>query len=170
MQISSTSFSCKACGAWVSLLPDDEIAEEMVSEKFCMTCAMWHRLSRRPKSSYVIVVGKYYAFRDVKTGRRLRTAVRFDGRTFTSALFVNYGKVPDYFRPMLPDNAVFAPRSQRRLAQANDGYSCHRKGCWDRMQCVWFRMDETDWNKIPKNHKTGDENCPLFINKNIPND
>ncbi len=58
-------------------------------------------------------------------------------------------------------------------ARRKDNSDCDFKGCLDRYHCIWFNPDsEKDkkgkrkpYNKIPKKHRIGDEQCPRFFNK-----
>lgn len=74
----------------------------------------------------------------------------------------------------MPD-AVFVDAVTARSinARRHDNADCQFKGCLDRYACIWFNQDSekgTDgkrkpWNKIPKTHNIGDENCPRFIDR-----
>ncbi len=58
-------------------------------------------------------------------------------------------------------------------ARRHDNLDCDFKGCLDRYHCLWFNPDsEKDkkgkrkpYNKIPKTHRVGDEQCPRFFNR-----
>lgn len=58
-------------------------------------------------------------------------------------------------------------------ARRHDNSDCDFKGCLDRYHCLWFNPDsEKDkkgkrnpYNKIPKTHHVGDEQCPRFFNR-----
>lgn len=55
----------------------------------------------------------------------------------------------------------------------HDNLDCDFKGCLDRYHCLWFNPDSEKekkgkrkpYNKIPKTHRVGDEQCPRFFNR-----
>ena len=74
----------------------------------------------------------------------------------------------------MPD-AVFvdAITAKKINSRRHDNADCQFKGCHDRYACIWFNQDsEKDpngkrkpFNKIPKTHRVGSENCPRFFNR-----
>lgn len=122
-------------------------------------------MGRNPSKTYNAVTQYVYlvqqriaiAIHDVErlTNEKERDAAHVDHHDMPDAVFVD---------------AVTAKRINSRR---HDNADCQFKGCLDRYACIWFNQDsEKDangkrkpWNKIPKTHRIGSENCPRFIDR-----
>ena len=82
---------------------------------------------------------------------------------------ISYGKIPERFKALLPNEGQFITRKLYYRLRDNVGHNCQMKGCYDRYHCYYYHPELTEpdgpWNKIPANCQPGWEGCPLFINK-----
>jgi len=108
------TYTCQCCGKSYT----KKLMEEVYQESNCYDCSFWLRKTEYPDyvaNRRAIIDGEHYmvyAETDGLTrgsgGRRVVVEF-FDGRVIESNNLWSQGKIPDRFREMLQDNAVFIP-------------------------------------------------------------
>lgn len=158
-------FVCSCCGRLVTDMEARD-TEKWCDGGMCMECTYWTDLCHNPPSKYCVVIdGRLYHFPPArKTTKETLVAFTTNRKIISSNTAWNYGVVPKRFQPFFPTSAHMISQKEAEIMKRCPDYRCKKLGCWDRMQCFWFGEDEKNWNKIPKDHKIGDECCPLFIN------
>lgn len=147
----------------------------MYRHKECYSCAYWRYLSKhRPTNSIVIdnqLVVALYTETDPFTAilRKNQYIWLFRGELICANHVTNYGEVPKKFKRRFKQDGMFIDEKVYNKIKKRQDHVCMKKGCLDRYQCFFYHPEiaEPDgpWNKIPKWHKPGWEECPLFINK-----
>lgn len=164
-------FVCSKCESIVhpyEYIRNEKLHSRMIKDSVCYTCAYWMDLIEHRMSYDYVIAHQYFAAPPiVKPNKKIAHILTFDGHITHSTELFRYGEIPERFWEQLPNNANFITNNRLRTIQANSEFHCDRIGCWDRKYCLWFQ-GQMDWNEIPKNHKVGSENCPMFINKLNP--
>lgn len=159
---------CSICGKIVEY---PEITGIVNNEPACWECSTWANLASHPKKHFQVINGQYFIFPPViNSSERVRHILTVQGELVSSTELFNYGTIPGHLKSLFPTTAHFVNYHLYRKIKANERYRCRRLGCWDRMQCFWFKEEKKDWNVIPADHKIGAEECPMFINILNPND
>lgn len=165
---------CHICGTEYELRAfsrKHRLTKVMREQHICFDCAFW--LERLQDPDGIIINGKHYTLTPIEvtfTARKknpVTCVLRHDGRVVAAEEFYCSGTIPDRFSSFR-DNAKFISIATFRKID-NNPFKCKLKGCWDRYNCVRYDLEaEKDgpWNLIPKSHKTGEEYCESFINKN----
>lgn len=172
------TYDCLYCGSPVRMASFNllyEIPKIMHREHLCYRCASWERRMENPDPNRIIIDSNLYvAYPFDKTPNhfkaqkgRIYFIIFWDGRTLKTNNMQIIDTVPEPLRPAFPDTAVFAGYHKYRKVRAMYGYHCHRKGCWDRYNCLWYDLakEKKPWNKIPKDWVPGGEYCPNYIQK-----
>ena len=159
-------FACRHCGRIVRRYEQNMTADTQLRLEYpdsCFECAFWLNAHAHPIPNSQIINGQLFSFPPVVRERgRVRHILTVKGEMIDSTELFNYGPVPDRFRELFPDTANFVKCSVYRKLKSN--FTCRKLGCWDRTYCYWYHGKEQSWNQIPKNHKPGDEHCPMYIN------
>lgn len=174
-------YTCTLCGKddYLSNYPSTtKLLHLMKEEKLCFHCAFWTDKIRHPEIPHEIIDGSYYFFGSYQ--KNLQTMSKIDQLNTKTVCVIHkdmsvaisddvrfQGTIPRRFLKYFPDTAQIIPLRLYHRLQADHG-SCYAKGCWDRYECFFYDMSKepaTPWNIIPKTHKTGDEYCPRFLNK-----
>lgn len=166
-------YICKHCGRIVSVYEQINLGNTHAEMRpdACYDCSFWLNMVENPMDDMQVINGQLFSFPPmVEKEHERRRIITTDGRIICSDQFYNYGRVPAHFRHLFPDTAHFINLALSQKLKLFGQYRCKRIGCWDRMHCIWFTEENKTWNKIPANHKIGDEGCPLFVNKLNPYD
>jgi hypothetical protein len=172
---------CRYCGSPVDLENYNQklpLPQVMKKEQLCFACAFWKNLIDNPVPYRQIINGTHWTFNPWSDkpmmfaghGGRAFYIMLNDGNVLRSNNAWFQGEIPEHFRSQLPDTAKFISRTAYYKIKDQPMFQCQSKGCWDRYHCYWYdKTVEVDgaWNKIPSNHKIGDECCELFLDKNI---
>jgi len=170
---------CSCCGAPTELADFDQqaiLTIMMRKRQLCFTCAFWLDKIEHPHPDREIVNGLHCIFHQWQklphfSAFRGTTAyiLKKDGTVKRSNNVWFQGCIPERFKPQLPDTAKFITKEAYYKIRDNVNFFCNKKGCWDRYNCFFYHKELMEangaWNKIPESHKTGDENCELFLNK-----
>jgi len=154
------------------------LPQVMKKEQLCFACAFWKHLIDNPVPYRQIINGTHWTFNPWSDkpmmfaghGGRAFYIMLNDGNVLRSNNAWFQGEIPEHFRSQLPDTAKFISRTAYYKIKDQPMFQCQSKGCWDRYHCYWYdKTVEVDgaWNKIPSNHKIGDECCELFLDKNV---
>ena len=106
-------YTCPSCGKCYARrhTPESYIGNN------CFDCSFWLEKTDYPddmKNHQVIIDGQHYLFHETDSfikgfgGRRFKIQF-FDGRIIETNNLWFQGEIPDQFRSMLPNNAVFLP-------------------------------------------------------------
>lgn len=166
-------YICTSCGRIVSAYEQRMTASmrDEIHTDTCWECTFWLYTAANPKPNFQVINYQYFSFPpEIKDGGRVRHILTTTGEIINSTEYFNYGTIPERFRHLFPNTAHFINGTFLRKLRTNQNFRCKRLGCWDRLQCLWFKEEQKDWNVIPANHIIGDEQCPMFINKLNPND
>lgn len=162
-------YMCTECGRLVSRYEQNMTAHMRDGKDICFDCSFWLNLAAHPKEYAQVINGQYFTFPPViKGSAKVRHILTHEGEIVSSTELYNYGHIPLRFIHLFPNTADFIGGSLLRKLRNNGCFSCKRLGCWDRLHCIWFREEQTDWNPIPKDHVVGEEMCPMFVNKFNP--
>jgi hypothetical protein len=163
-------YECCKCGEKVFVQDYDEepaYIAEMAEMQLCYECHYWQTLPERCPADYIILNGKLiWAPRYVLPFTKPRHFIKTNKDIFRTCYMPVVDEVPERFRDHVRDNVVEISREQYYDISTSYRKKCDRKGCWDRRDCLWYE-GPMDWNKIPANHKMGDEECQSFIVKTI---
>lgn len=111
-----TNYTCSICG---SVEEKEHRSLDAPDKNFCFTCWFWRPKIKAAKNNdqYAVRVDgvHYYIHPDSKGGNRAfsgfggsRFDIRFhDGRLVTTHNLWCQGDIPERFRDVLPDNAIF---------------------------------------------------------------
>ncbi|EMS78004.1 hypothetical protein Dpo_11c01460 [Desulfotignum phosphitoxidans DSM 13687] len=113
-------YTCPSCGKCYTRrhTPESYIGSN------CFDCSFWLEKTDYPdymKNHQVIIDGQHYLFHETDSfikgfgGRRFKIQF-FDGRNIETNNLWFQGEIPDQFRSMLPDNAVFLPVEEKSAA------------------------------------------------------
>ncbi len=159
-------YTCKMCGKIVDaenmFLRSNELKELLV-EELCHDCHYWKGVFSTTEE-HCVIEGHFITYK--RTSNRSRNSaviLTYGKECFLIESYVDYGEIPEKYRKDYPDDANFVNYNVYKRVVFMNGFDCRRKGCWDRIRCLWYRTGEMDWNPIPVNHKIGEEMCPLFI-------
>lgn len=176
-------YDCSCCGK--RILTDQyrtiksPIVVKMLEARLCFDCAYWKNWLENPEANTVVISGSVY-----KVTGKFFTPSRRQARSksiyflydvkdqepcaCTDLLF--RGRIPEPIQKDLPDQYKLITRDEYIRLTTYEAECCLSKGCFDRYHCVWYnaQIAEPDgpWNKIPRRHTIGSEDCPSFVNKN----
>lgn len=167
-------YICKHCGAIINTgdyYNGIQAVREAKEQQLCEKCKFWFDIYTKYKQdpNLEIIDNHAYLFLPNKKStstRKYRFAMKQNHSVVKSNNILELGYVPEPFREILPNTAIFISyTTYRKLNYAN--FSCERIGCWDRYHCLHYNIskEKKPWNQIPSNHKPGDEKCESFINK-----
>ncbi len=170
-------YKCNLCGCEVILekyIPGKPITNLMHTDNLCFRCAYWKNILSDPDKKYEIVGGKAYGYSPIATDAILkdRLHTRYVMRNDKSINLLQcshvIGTVPAEMN--IADTGIFIPRPLYKRLTMWKPFQCRAKGCYDRYSCLWYdaKLQEPNgpWNAIPSTHKTGEEYCKSFIDKN----
>lgn len=141
---------------------------QLEDSKVCFNCSFWLNAAQNPILHAQVIDDQLFSFPPVvKKGGKVRHILTIKGEMIDSTELFNYGKIPEQFKHLFPTTAHFVKCHVYRKLKTN--YTCRRLGCWDRINCFWFREKNRNWNKIPKDYVPGGEHCPMYINILNPN-
>ena len=174
--------TCSVCGKVVDLNfygQFNPIVKQMREAQLCFDCIFWENYCLHPFPDTYIINGALFEFHPITNRRSIKfnmrkPEIRFvheleSGLAFASVDYQYIKTVPPHFRDKLHDQMKFISKDNYEIMEDCGCMHCMRKGCYDRYECYWYipAIAEPDgpWNKIPKNHTTGEEMCVSFINK-----
>lgn len=162
-------FHCKFCGHIVSVYEQRLIKPFANKDQLCYDCVLWLKLAEDPGDDFYVIDNCGYRIEPiVKKNKRVKHILTKEGKFMRTTELICYGAIPERFHHLFSNTAHFISHFTYRKLKSKDGYRCRKLGCWDRLHCVWFNEENKNWNKIPKNHIIGTEECPIFINKKNP--
>lgn len=172
-------WKCRICGSEYDLTMYDPRYPEtqvMAADNVCHECAYWQTAPVWKDSDTEIIDGRVF-----KVKGSYRRKIFGTGTLRTQSPFAIYAKgerliykantiwlqerIPERFRDMHPDTAMFVKVNSRAAEKVNLGYRCPRKGCFDRYSCALYdaKSETEPWNEVPKTHTPGSEKCPIFV-------
>jgi DNA-directed RNA polymerase subunit RPC12/RpoP len=112
-------YTCPSCGKSFERrhTPESYIGNN------CFDCSFWLEKTDYPdymKTHQVIIDGQHYLFHETDSfikgfgGRRFKIQF-FDGRIIETNNLWFQGEIPDQFRSIFPDNAVFLPVKEKSV-------------------------------------------------------
>lgn len=176
----SSELTCVCCGRLLELDSfnlKEPLVQRMKQENLCFCCAFWKDKIDNPLPDREIINGEHYVFHEwvlkkeyfLGFGGRPKYIIKEDGTVKKSNNVWYQGKVPLHFREQLPDTAKFITEQAYNQINKNMNFQCRAKGCWDRYNCFWYRIeiekDKGSWNLVPDDHIPGEEHCESFIDK-----
>lgn len=176
----SSELTCVCCGRPLELDSfnlKEPLVQRMKQENLCFCCAFWKDKIDNPLPDREIINGEHYVFHEwvlkkeyfLGFGGRPKYIIKEDGTVKKSNNVWYQGKVPLHFREQLPDTAKFITEQAYNQINKNMNFQCRAKGCWDRYNCFWYRIEiekeKGPWNLVPDDHIPGEEHCESFIDK-----
>lgn len=170
------TYQCSKCGKDVNIekyIPKSAMTLDMYDRQLCHHCAYWEKFFAS-NTPFEIIDGKVWTYGPqmfTVLSRHLPVQIRYvfhpDGSIFQMNNSFSLGDAPKEYS--LADTGRFISRSVFDKLSDGDGYHCRAIGCYDRYHCYWYHPEEFEkdgpWNVIPESHKTGDEHCDGFLNK-----
>lgn len=173
--------TCKKCGKAIDAYyfsDKPQVLSKIRESELCFDCLFWQDFINNRPENIKIIDGCAWQFIPLKTPffkyhcNRPEIKCIFSPTTkklFHATQAKLIGRIPKLFEDELPTEYRFVSGDTYFRLQKYMCNHCRSKGCWDRYQCVWYDESITEpngpWNRIPKNHKVGDEKCERFINK-----
>ena len=173
--------TCKKCGKAIDAYyfsDKPQVLSKIRESELCFDCLFWQDFINNRPENIKIIDGCAWQFIPLKTPffkyHCNRPEIKCIFSPTTKKLFHTtqaklIGRIPKQFEDELPTEYRFVSGDTYFRLQKYMCNHCRSKGCWDRYQCVWYDESITEpngpWNRIPKNHKVGDDKCERFINK-----